>query len=409
MASSIYRHLIILLAFCSCTALADAQEKSKPLANSELLALVAGNALNENVVHEIESRSLAFRPGDEYCSQLSAAGADARVLAALGKAMISSTPGAADTKESSELLQHLSAAGKMIRAKQYPEATKELDAALQSGGGPETGFVMGELLKVQEQWPMAASVYEQVLKQHPDFPEARTKLSYLMYRLGDPEDGLREAKAALARSPENAEAHKNAGLLLQNMRKFDAGADEFKEALRLKPDYTAVRYDLGLLLYEKGDLDGSIVEYKKAIALDPNDPRTHYNLGITYHDKGDIDSAIREYREAKRLDPKDIHARRNLGAALVQGNFSAQAVIEFRELEATAPDSEICHLCLGVALYDTSDFKGAEKEYGIAAALDPSDPEPHIRAPRRENRPNALRSRWRRGSSESDGALQHLR
>jgi len=73
MASSIYRHLIILLAFCSCTALADAQEKSKPLANSELLALVAGNALNENVVHEIESGSLAFRPSDEYCSQLSAA------------------------------------------------------------------------------------------------------------------------------------------------------------------------------------------------------------------------------------------------------------------------------------------------------------------------------------------------
>jgi len=76
MASSIYRHLIILLAFCSCAALAGAQEESKPLTNSELLALVAGNALNENVVHEIESRSLAFRPGDGYRSQLSAAGAD---------------------------------------------------------------------------------------------------------------------------------------------------------------------------------------------------------------------------------------------------------------------------------------------------------------------------------------------
>ena len=134
MASSIYRHLIILLAFCSCTALAGAQEESKPLTNSELLALVAGNALNENVVHEIESRSLAFQPSDGYCSQLSAAGADARVLAALGKATIGSPTGAADDKESFELLQHLSAAGKLMRAKQYQEAAEELNGALRANG-----------------------------------------------------------------------------------------------------------------------------------------------------------------------------------------------------------------------------------------------------------------------------------
>jgi tetratricopeptide (TPR) repeat protein len=79
------------------------------------------------------------------------------------------------------------------------------------------------------------------------------------------------------------------------------------------------------------------------------------------------------------LDPKNLHVRRNLGAVLLKGNFNAQAVIEFRELEALAPDSEICHLCLGGALYGSSDFKGAEKEYGIAAKLDPSDSQPHIR------------------------------
>ncbi|MCU1316023.1 MAG: hypothetical protein JWN63_1345, partial [Candidatus Acidoferrum typicum] len=54
-------------------------------------------------------------------------------------------------------------------------------------------------------------------------------------------------------------------------------------------------------------------------------------------------------------------------------------VSEFQELEAMAPESAICHLCLGGALYGMSDFKGAEKEYGIAAKLDPSDPRPHIR------------------------------
>jgi tetratricopeptide (TPR) repeat protein len=227
MTLSICRRFIILLAFSSCAGLAGAQEKRIPLNKSELLALVAGNALSENIAHEIESRGLAFQATDTYRFQLATAGADARVLAALGKATISSSNEAADDKDSAELLQHLSAAGKLMRFKQYQEAAEQLNGALQANGSAEAGFVMGELLKVQEQWPMAASVYQQVLKQNPGFPEAHTKLSYVMYRLGDPEEGLREAKTALTRTSENAEAHKNAGLLLQTMRKFDAGAEEF--------------------------------------------------------------------------------------------------------------------------------------------------------------------------------------
>jgi tetratricopeptide (TPR) repeat protein len=379
MTSFVRRQLSVLLLVFGFAMLATAQEKPQPLADRELLALVAGNALSENIVHEIQSRGLAFRPTDGYGSQLTDAGADSRVLAALGKATVSNQPAAAATKESSELLQHLSAAGKYIRSKEFQETAQELDSSLQCGGGPETGFVMGELLRQQQHWQQSAAVYQEVLQKNPDFPEVHTKLSFLMYKMGELEEGLREIKAALARTPDDAEAHKNAGLLLQDMRKFDAGTDELKEALRLKPDYASARYDLGLLLYLKGDLDGSIAEYKKAIALDPNDASMHDNLGNAYQSKGDISSAIREYREAKRLHPKDLNPRRNLGSALIQGNFTAQAVIELRELEAMAPDSEICHLCLGGALYGTADFIGAEQEYGIAAKLDPSDPEPHIR------------------------------
>jgi hypothetical protein len=86
---------------------AHSEKKGKPLSNSELLALVAGNALNENVIHEIESRGLAFRSGDGFLSQLKDAGADTRVLAALAKATITSAAATVDTKKSSELLQHL--------------------------------------------------------------------------------------------------------------------------------------------------------------------------------------------------------------------------------------------------------------------------------------------------------------
>lgn len=187
MKSFIHRNLIILFIACGCVSYASAQDAKKPLTGSELLALVAGNALSENVAHEIDSRGLAFPLNDAYRSQLTAAGADAHVLAALGKAKTAGPSANGATASSPELLQHLSAAGKFIRAEQYDKAAQELDNALKSGDGPGAGLVMGELLKVQEQWPMAASVYEKVLQENPDFPEAHTKLSYLMYRLGNQE------------------------------------------------------------------------------------------------------------------------------------------------------------------------------------------------------------------------------
>ena len=356
----------------------NAQEKREPISDKELMALVAGNSLSENVAHEVESRGLAFRPNDQYRSLLTEAGGDARVLKTLRNAGASEVPANEGIEQTGQLLMHLSAAGKFLRNKQYEEAGKDLTAALQSGGGPETGFVMGELLCDQEQWGEAAVIYEEVLRQSPEFTEAHTKLSYILHHLGDPEGALREAKSALTEYPDNAEAHRYAGVAYDDLQKSAAAEQEYREALRIKPDYAVVHYDLGILFYDRKNWDESITEYKKSIVLDPTDERAHYNLGNVYSERGDTDSAIREYREAKRLNPKMLWARQNLGEALIDRNMNAEAVVEFRELEEIAPDFAMCHSCLGGALFQTGELTGAEKEYRRAIEVDPSDATPHL-------------------------------
>jgi tetratricopeptide (TPR) repeat protein len=350
----------------------------RPLTDSELLALVAGNALSENIVRQLNSRGLAFRPTDPYQSLLQTTGADAALIVAVAKATnTSSGQGAANDRSRDPLLQHLATAGKLIRGKQYQEASQELSAALESGDGYEAGFVMGESLRQQERWLEASAVYEEVLRRAPGFLEARTKWTLVLYRGGDAVDALQQAKIVLAQDPEDAEAHKNAGLALQVLQKFDASENEYKEALRIKPDYAAVRYDLGILLYKQGKWDEAIEQYRKSLALDPNEPDWHYNLGLAYQDKGNLDSAIREYREAKRLNPKMFAARMNLGSALMQNGLYAEAVVELRELEAMAPDSAMCHDCLANALYGSWRLDEAAQEYRKAMELDPSDAAAH--------------------------------
>ena len=352
------------------------QNSGKSLEAARLLALVAGNALPENIAALIESRGLAFQSNEEYERLLQQAGANAGVIKALRKARVSAD---GDAKGETQVWVHLSLAGKLLKEKKYVEGETELNAALQAGADKlEAGFVMGEALRQQEQWAKSAVVYLEIVKEDRDFPEAQTKLSFVLHLAGDNEEALRTAKAALEVTPNNAEARKNAGLALYGMHKPDAAIREFREALRIKPDYEPVHFDLGLVLYQQNDFDGAIAEYKKALALDPGDIPARFNLALSFDQKNEVNNAIRELREAKKRSPKDLEVRQNLGSILVRANRNSDAVAELRELEAMAPESAVCHLCLATALYKTDDLEGAKKEGQIAVRLDPASPAGYV-------------------------------
>jgi len=75
MRSAIFRCLTTLLILGCYSLVACAQATREPVTDSELMALVAGNALSENIVHEIATRGLTFRPNDQYRSLMTTAGA----------------------------------------------------------------------------------------------------------------------------------------------------------------------------------------------------------------------------------------------------------------------------------------------------------------------------------------------
>jgi len=360
--------VLTLVLLCGSTGYA--QTPGKPLTKGQLLAMVAENALSENVVRHIGVEGIGFRPSAEYRSLLVGAGADAAVLGAYDKAKVTASP---DSEESSrEYLQHLAAAGKLMRERKDAEAAKELDAGLQLGRGPEAAFVMGELLRRADQWGAAAALYQEMLNRSPEFPEATTKLAYNLYRSGDLDEAVVQAKAALKDNPENAEAHKNLGLIYGAMEKPEAAYSEYQEALRIKPNYEVVHYDLGLLFDAGQDEERAIAAFRKAIALNPNNADSRYHLGCDLLEKGDFDGAIREFREAKRIDPVRVDARQNLGAALL--NRDAQAAIrEFHELIEMSPNFAYAHSGLGVAFMNIGDYPAAEAEFRKATQLDPSD------------------------------------
>src|SRR5260370_41961071 len=135
MRSAIYRCLAILLLIGAYVSSATGQATKESLTESELIAQVAGNSLSENIVHEIATRGLAFRPTDQYRSLITTAGGDALVLSALKNPKISDRAERTEANGTGELLQHLATAGRLIRSNQYQGATEELHGALRSNAG----------------------------------------------------------------------------------------------------------------------------------------------------------------------------------------------------------------------------------------------------------------------------------
>jgi tetratricopeptide (TPR) repeat protein len=365
--------LPVLLSFpLSYSALA--QTATKPLRASEVMALEAGGALQANLAHDIAVRGINFHPDSDFLTLMTKAGADASVIAALKTARV--TEGSA--RPDKQLLQQLCDAAAMMKNRQYDDAADKLrDALNASFARTETGFVMAELMRRENQFDKAAAIYAEILDSNPDFPEVHDKSSYVAYLSFDDAKALNEAKTALALYPDDAEAHLNAGLALSEAHQFDAAIPEFKEALRLKPDYAAPHSGLGLLHARMREFDKAIPEYKKAISLDPGYANAHNNLGLAYMETGNPAGAVPEFREAKRLNPYDPTFRQSLASALMKQSPEA-ALLELRELEAKFPNFEVCHVCLGNALAWQGDTKGAEQEFQTAARLDPSDAAPVV-------------------------------
>jgi Flp pilus assembly protein TadD len=313
---------LLLLCFLSLGLLAEVgtatpRNAKKPLDPTTLVALVAGHALPENIVTEIGTRGLTFLPTEGFRTQLATAGATSEILKAVAKAPLLPSTDSDALKHDVEGRQHLALAGNLIQNNEYDAAATELDEALLAGSRKAPcGFVMAELLRRREAWTMALHVLEGVLNNDVDFPEAHTKLSFVLLHAGQEKESLLEAQFALQENSSNPEAHKYAGLALESMKKFDAAEQEFREAIRLLPNDENAHFELGVLLHNENNLDGSISEYKKALALNPRDADAHGNLGLAYADKKDYDHAVHELLEAKKLSPKDLEVRRNLEHAV---------------------------------------------------------------------------------------------
>jgi tetratricopeptide (TPR) repeat protein len=277
-----------------------AQTAPRPLRASEVMALEAGGALQENIAHDIATRGLNFQPNEDFVALLKKAGADASVLDALKSAQVSAS---GEAQPDHQVLVELGDAGALMKQKKYVEAAKILSDALDSSfARMETGYVMAELLRQQERYDVALNVYGEILQNQPDFPELHVKTSFVLYKVGDTDNALNEAKAALAENANDAEAHKDIGRVLMAKKDYAGALEELSKAESLAQSSWEIHDLYGQALEENAQIELAIGQFKEAVALNPTKAYAMMQLGKALEKKGDWPAALEQYQKAGLTD-----------------------------------------------------------------------------------------------------------
>jgi serine/threonine-protein kinase len=198
----------------------------------------------------------------------------------------------------------------------------------------------------------AITVFQQVVKNHPQFAPGFNNLGLALKTKGDWAAAGFAYFDALRIDPRSAPAHFNLGEVQAGSGAFDEAIDHCRKALQFDPDFARAHHLLGVALLAKGRRDEvddyypegvksldqargralgeAIVYYWQAFYCDPEWAPARNTLRIPPQDEARLKEAIDHYREAVRLDPQFDLAHGALGQALLARREFTEAEAEIR-------------------------------------------------------------------------------
>jgi tetratricopeptide (TPR) repeat protein len=219
--------------------------------------------------------------------------------------------------------------------------------------------------------PEAESIYQQILQDNPNQPDALHLLGVIAHQVGKNDIAVDLITKAIAIKPDFAEAHNNLGNALRDLRRLDEAVASFHKALAIKPDYANAYYNLGNALHGLERLDEAVASYQQALAIKPDYSEAHNNLGISLQDLGCPDEAVANLHKALAINPENAEAHSNLGSVFKELGRLDEALASYHKALAIKPDCAKAHNDLGNALQDMGKRDEAVASYHKALALKP--------------------------------------
>lgn len=148
-----------------------------------------------------------------------------------------------------------------------------------------------------------------------------------------------------------------------------AGVISAEDWDRRAPKDAKKAYEKAEKMIASGQIPEAIDQLHHALGIYPDYPTARNTLGVQYLKRNQLPEASEQFEYILTKAPKYFDARFNLGLVRVQQRRYKDAVTELASASSIDSSNAPCHLWLGVAWLETSEFQSAEQEIDRAQAL----------------------------------------
>ncbi len=190
----------------------------------------------------------------------------------------------------------------------------------------------------------AEAVYNDILKQDPQYSDSWHLLGLIAYQQGKLDLAVDRINRAIAIDDSKAVYHYNLGIALNSQHKLDEAAQSYRKAISLQPENADALNNLGNALRRQGLIQEALEILKKAMTIDPRLPEFHSNYLLTLNSHPSLDQRTiykehrrwaKQHAEALTLcsqsHPNDPDPERRLRIGYVSPDFRSHSVSFFLE------------------------------------------------------------------------------
>ena len=217
----------------------------------------------------------------------------------------------------------------------------------------------------------AALEYQLVGRESEYFIQARLRMAYLTFQMGNKERARQILNELLTQAPKQEEIYLTNSYFYEEDNQWDLAIQALTAGLGKVERPQEIYFRLAVLYEKQNNRPESIQQIKKVLELDPNNADAQNFLGYSYAEAGvNLDEAEKLIQEALRAKPDSGHIIDSLGWVYYKKGQYDKAVVELERAHRLMPQDGTVAEHLGDAYFQMKRYRDALRIYRRALALE---------------------------------------
>jgi tetratricopeptide (TPR) repeat protein len=202
--------------------------------------------------------------------------------------------------------EHVHRARRLSELKGYPQALREIDAAIALYPKVAEGYIQRAIIHAAADNDFKAiEDYRRALGIDGRDPSVHYDLAQALRRVNLREQAVGSYRRAIEIDPSMAQAYNNMGIALREMGRLEEAIAAFRKTIEVAPRYRRAYNNLGASYAETGRIEEAVATFEETVRRFPRYANGYKNLAMAYASQKRARPALEAMRRYAELNPSD--------------------------------------------------------------------------------------------------------